>query len=89
MDRVGVGGRVEAKGGTLDGLHKEEPHIPLGEDVVHRLELHEPRKPLIQPQVRPPFHRHQIAEPHVRKLVADGARARDFGCQRRVLLVDE
>src|SRR3712207_8429116 len=47
--------------------------IQVGERRVHDLCRHEVREHLSHPDVAEPLHRHEIAEPHVRRLVRDRA----------------
>ena len=73
------------------GVHVYElrPHRPLGEQPVHRLGSHPGRETLVQPQVVPPLHGHEIAEPHVRHLVGDHLRHPLPRARRRVLRVHQ
>ena len=47
------------------------PNIPLRLNRINRKILHHRRKRFIQPEVVPPFHRHQIAKPLMRRFVRD------------------
>ena len=54
--------------GALRVVHDELiHHLPAGIGVVGADELHERRESLVQPQVAPPFHGHQVAEPLYRE----------------------
>ena len=69
LDGVGVGQPVQAEGAAGVHIHELRPHFPLREQPVHRLGAHPRGKALVQPQVIPPLHRHQVAEPHMRHFV--------------------
>lgn len=47
------------------------PDLKVGEELMHRFILHPRREPLIQPQMSPPFHRHQVAKPLMSYLMRD------------------
>src|SRR3989442_14546677 len=47
------------------------PDLPLGVSPVYYLVGHEGREALVEPEIVPPFHRDEIAEPHVSNLVRD------------------
>ncbi len=74
-DRMGGRQLVLAVGPGLVQLRERGP----GGRPARRLGLRERARPggerLVQPQVVPPAHRHQVAEPHVRHLVQDGLAA--------------
>src|SRR2546425_3881137 len=57
-----------ASGAVLD---KVLPDRPLWIGPVHYLVGHEGREAFVKPEVIPPFHRDEIAEPHVSNLVRD------------------
>ena len=57
-----------APGAVLD---KVLPDLPLGIGPVNYLVGHEGREALVKPEIVPPFHRDEIAEPHVSNLVRD------------------
>jgi hypothetical protein len=71
--------------GLSNLAYEEVPNAPLRIQRIHSQVLHEPREAFVQPQVRPPLHRDQIAEPHVRQLVADGAGGGLLHAERRLL----
>ncbi len=48
-----------------------EPDIPFGMKGVNCHVLHKCRKTFVQPKIIPPFHGHQITEPHMRQFVGD------------------
>mmetsp|Transcript_24843 Transcript_24843/g.72795 ORF Transcript_24843/g.72795 Transcript_24843/m.72795 type:complete len:212 (+) Transcript_24843:1407-2042(+) len=66
-------GRLEGiqRLGHVEHLLEDHPHIPLRVDLIQRNELHEPSEALVEPEIRPPVHGHEVAEPLVRQLVAD------------------
>ncbi len=45
------------------------PNVEVGTAVVNSEVLDPGGKALVEPEVSPPFHRHQVAEPHVGQLV--------------------
>src|SRR5439155_1084044 len=57
-----------APGAVLD---KVLPDLPVGIGPVNYLVGHEGREAFVKPEVVPPFHRDEIAEPHVSNLVRD------------------
>ena len=74
-DRVGGGQLVLGVGPGLLGVGERRP----GGRVLGRLGLAQRadvgRERLVEPQVVPPAHGHEVAEPHVRELVQDRLRA--------------
>src|SRR5437016_7611504 len=52
-------------------LDKVLPDLPLGISPVDYLVGHKGREALVKPEIVPPFHRDEIAEPHVSNLVRD------------------
>mmetsp|Transcript_70342 Transcript_70342/g.205718 ORF Transcript_70342/g.205718 Transcript_70342/m.205718 type:complete len:269 (-) Transcript_70342:712-1518(-) len=68
---------VESQCLAEDVAQKDVPDAPLWEDVIKRTEFHEPSEALVEPQVCPPLHGHEVTKPHVGKLMANGARATD------------
>ena len=71
FDRVRVLQAVEAERAVSVHVHELRPHRPFGEQPVHRLGAYPRGETLVEPQVVPPVHGHQVAEPHVRHLVCD------------------
>ena len=74
-DRMGRGHLVLHIGPALTGIGEADPRVDSAEAVDDPL-LGEVAAPfgeaLIEPQVVPPAHGHQVAEPHVRQLMEDG-----------------
>ena len=70
--------------------------VDLGKRGVDDAGRHEVGERLLQPDVVEPLHRHEVAEPHVRRLVGDEAGAAEMGVlrgalveQQRVLVVED
>mmetsp|Transcript_8511 Transcript_8511/g.35010 ORF Transcript_8511/g.35010 Transcript_8511/m.35010 type:complete len:428 (-) Transcript_8511:93-1376(-) len=81
--------RVEHECLALKVGNELRPQPPLGPQLVEDARLHPRRKALVEPQVVPPLHGHEVAEPLVREFVDD-----DFGdalklARRRGGFVDE
>uniref|UniRef100_A0A182JBR1 Uncharacterized protein n=1 Tax=Anopheles atroparvus TaxID=41427 RepID=A0A182JBR1_ANOAO len=89
LDRVRVAQAVQLERVRVHVGDELRPDVVAREQVVHAQELHERRVALVQPQVRPPFHRDEIAEPLVRDLVPHGQRDRLLADEGRVLRVDQ
>ena len=87
-DRVRVRQRVERERRALARL-EVVPHAPRGLPVVDDLVGHPRGERLVQPEVVPPRHRHQVAEPLVRELVRDHLGDALLLRQRRGRRVDE
>mmetsp|Transcript_29861 Transcript_29861/g.69013 ORF Transcript_29861/g.69013 Transcript_29861/m.69013 type:complete len:206 (-) Transcript_29861:519-1136(-) len=71
LDGVRGAQAVEAQRGASGVVLVLLPHVPLGVEVVGRVVLHPAGEALVEPEVVPPRHRHQVAEPLVSKLVRD------------------
>ncbi len=73
----GVGARRAIHGVRGGVVRGQEPQLVVDprKRRVHDLRRHEVGEDLLHPHVVEPLHRHQIAEPHVRGLVGDEARA--------------
>ena len=69
LNWVGVFQTVQAQGPVGVHVHKLGPHGPFREKPVHGLGAHPRRKTFVEPQIVPPLHGHQVAEPHVGHLV--------------------
>ena len=63
LDRMRRSERIVVEGGAEGVVVELREHVPLGEERVDADVLHIRRKALVEPQMRPPLHRHQIAEP--------------------------
>ena len=74
FDRVRVRERIQLERRAEIFVYELRPHIPLGEKAVNRQIFYIRCESLVQPQVRPPLHRHQIPEPLVRQFVGDDDR---------------
>jgi len=48
-----------------------EPGLPFGVEHIGGMDLHPARETLVEPEIVPPVHRHQIAEPLMRHLMRD------------------
>ena len=69
LDRAGAGERIDFERiGTLEA--EVGPAFPIGSEHLDRHHFHERREGFVEPDAIPPTHRHQIAEPHMGKLVA-------------------
>ena len=66
--------RVEVEGGAVL-RHDVAPVAPFRVERLGRLLADEARERFVEPEVRPPGHRHEIAPPHVRELVGGDAEA--------------
>mmetsp|Transcript_585 Transcript_585/g.1032 ORF Transcript_585/g.1032 Transcript_585/m.1032 type:complete len:328 (+) Transcript_585:960-1943(+) len=65
---AGAEGVQTQRGGLV--VHRElVPHLPVGEQLVRGPGLRPAGEPLVEPEVVPPGHGHQVAEPLVRQLV--------------------
>ncbi len=84
----GVVGFMDGAHGLLDGMrggprveiHRlvapqagEQPEPPFGMEAVDRLDRHPFGERLVEPEVVPPGHGHEVAEPLMRRLVRDHA----------------
>ena len=89
LNWVGVSEPVQAETGI--GVLEDElgPHIPLRVLVVDGLVAHPGGEALVEPQVVPPLHCHQVSEPHVRHLVGHHLHDSLPGRRRGVLGVVE
>ena len=77
---------IEAHGDLLL-LVAVEPGLPLRIEMLGRLHLHPGGEALVEPEIVPPAHGDEIAEPLVRDLMgedAEDAAARGVGARRRV-----
>lgn len=72
LDRVRGRPRVQPHG-SLAACHRAQPRLPFGMPPRHLLRAHPAREALVQPQVIPPRHGHEIAKPLVRDLVRHDA----------------
>ena len=65
LNGVGVLESVQAQSPV--GVHIDElgPHLPFREGPIHRLGAHPGGETLVEPQVVPPLHSDQVAEPHM------------------------
>ena len=63
--------------GVVDQEATEKPHLELRQQVIHAQVLHKGGEPLVQPEVRPPLHRHQIPEPLMREGKSDYSSGHD------------
>ena len=72
LDRMGGAARILAHGGLL-GAAAVEPGLPVRMQRLGGLGLHPAREALVEPDVVPPRHGDEIAEPLVRHLVRDDA----------------
>ena len=81
--------RVDHEGDFL--LTSEgDPAAPLRPVVVQAADAHERRERLVQPDPVPPFHGHEIPEPHVGDLVLDYlCDAGDLGDRGRLGIAEE
>src|SRR2546425_9612429 len=70
-DRTGLGQRVTAHCTGCRCSDEVLPDLPFWISSVGGLEVHEGGEALVQPQIVPPFHRHQISKPHVSNLMSD------------------
>ncbi|GBD27086.1 hypothetical protein HRbin30_02430 [bacterium HR30] len=68
--RDGMGGHqsVELKG-ALEGSNEVAPEIPLRVELSSDLGTNERGERLVEPQIVPPSHGHQVAPPHVSEFV--------------------
>ena len=57
---------VQTEGSALVANTKLVPQFPLGKQGISSKGLHPARKTLVQPQIVPPAHRDEVAEPLVR-----------------------
>ena len=80
---------VQAEGAV--GVHIDElrPHRPFREQPVHGLGAYPGGETFVEPQVIPPFHSHQVAEPHMRHFVGHHLGHPLPGACRRVLRVHQ
>ncbi len=74
-DRVGGRQLVGAVGPRLAAVGEGHPRLVEAGGLDEPEGAHEVREGLLQPQVVPPLHGDQVAEPHVRHLVQDDVRA--------------
>ena len=100
FDRMRGSERVVVEGGAEGVVVELGEHVPLGEQRIDADVLHVRREALVEPQMRPPFHRYQIAEPlfiiisqnfahHMRDLVRYHQRNALFVRDRRRFRVDQ
>jgi len=70
-------------------LRDEElsPDVPLGEEVVDGEPSDPGGKALVEPEVGPPLHRHEVAKPLMSELVADNVGDVLLGLERRLALI--
>ena len=84
LDGLHAINRITAKGQRALVVTKIRPHIPLGMDGIDCQIFHHVGKALVEPEVIPPLHRHEIAKPLVAELVAnDGGNVLLVGDGRR------
>eukprot|EP01051_Picozoa_sp_SAG22_P007488 SAG22_NODE_529_length_9428_cov_2.691178_5_plen_154_part_00 len=69
LDRVARRQRVEPERRGLVVRRELLPHAPVREERVGGVGLHPGREALVEPEIVPPFHRDQVAEPLVGQLV--------------------
>ena len=89
FDGVGVAQTVQPERGVRVVGDELRPHLPLRIEVVDRLVAHPRCERLVEPEVVPPLHRHEVAEPHVRHLVRDDFQYPLLRLRRGVLRVVE
>ena len=85
---LGVEQRVEVQRALLGGSELF-PERPLGGELGHGVRLHQRGEGLVEPNVVPPDHGHQIAEPLVRQLVRHDAIHALARVDRAVLRIDQ
>ena len=73
-DRIRAGSAVHLVGGRIVREEKAQIVIHVRKRRIDDLRRHEVREHLFHPDVVEPLHRHEIAEPHVGRLVRNGAR---------------
>ena len=88
MHRMGRRQRVEGQG-PLVVERLVDGDVPVGPDGGERTAFHPVGEALVQPDVVPPLHRHEIAEPLVGHLVREDGRNALARGERRVLRIDE
>ena len=71
LDGVGALEPVQRQGPAEVRVDELRPHVPFREQMVHRQEFDPGGKPLVEPQMGPPLHGDEVAEPLVRQLVGD------------------
>ena len=74
-DRVRGGVLVLAVGPVLAAQGEADPSVVVRRRAGQGVAAHVVREGLLEPQVVPPRHRHEVAEPHVGHLVEDGGGA--------------
>ena len=85
-DRMGGRERIEAHR-RLAPVHAGQQHFPVGLQLVGHLGRHPAGETLVQPEIVPPGHGDQIAEPLMRHFMRDGfvdAPLGRFGCEARI-----
>ena len=87
FDGVGVAQAVQPERGVRVVGDELRPHLPFRVEVVDRLVAHPRCERFVEPEVVPPLHRHEVAEPHVRHLVRDDFQYPLFRLRRGVLRV--
>jgi hypothetical protein len=70
-------------------LEEAQRMVHVRERRLDDLRGHEVREDLLHPHVVEPAHRHEVAEPHVRRLVRDEARAPELLRARRRLVEEQ
>ena len=93
VERLPEGSRpgrlVHAVGRRLVAEVERLPRVGIGLEVRQRLRGHERGEALLEPEVVEPAHRHQVAEPLVRRLVQDGGEPAEPARQGGALAKDE
>ena len=66
-----------------------QPHFPVRIEFRRDLRAHPRREPFVEPEIVPPRHRDEIAEPHVGRLVRDHFVDALLGFARRFLRIEQ
>ena len=74
LDGVRAPQAVQAEAPVRVRRYELGPDLPLGIQRIGGLVSHPGREALVEPEVVPPGHRHEVAKPHVRHLVGDDPR---------------
>ncbi|MCY1171662.1 hypothetical protein D9M73_117800 [compost metagenome] len=88
-DRVRTRCRIDLQRAFAVLRHCGCRRIPIGVEIDARLVLHPRGETLVEPQIIPPFHGDQIAEPLVRHFMRDDGEDTLLAALRRALLVVE
>lgn len=72
LDGLDAGERVALQSGETVGSEEVLPDIELGIEGIGRDEFHHGREGFVQPEVVPPSHSDEVAEPLVGEFVGDG-----------------